>query len=574
MKPLTFRDITLTYPDRRDWVLGAILERRAAEHPDRPYLQWEDSAPLSFGETNRAVNRIAHGLAAAGVRHGDRVLILLPNCLDFVLTWFAIAKLGAVEVPVNVHYRGQFLTHVANNCAAKIAITDAGLLPALRDCAPDLAHLERVFVLGDDAPASTTDGRLHIEPYAGLRTADETNPGVAVAATDIAAILFTSGTTGPSKGVLMPHAQFYFFAEQGASLVRLTADDVYMNSFPLFHGNAQFLTTYPCLIRGAHAVLYERFSAGDWIERIRRNGVTATNLLGVTMDFIFKQPAKPTDADNRLRVIYAVPTAHQVLDAFKARFGIESCVDAFGQTETCLPLMTPYDGERPPGAVGVLVEDWYEIRLVDPDTDDEVADGEMGELIVRHKAPWTLCAGYNANPDGTLKAMRNLWWHTGDGMRRDAAGWYYFVDRVNDALRVRGENVSSYEVEQVVLSHPAVAECAATSVRSEIDGGEHEIKVSVVLRPGATLDPAALIAHCDARAPYFAVPRYVDFIDALPRTPNEKIQKHLLRKAGVTATTWDRVAAGVRLARESAARSGSRNSASHGAAPSTSHAPK
>lgn len=551
MTDRTFRDITLTYADPREWVLGRILERRAREHPDRPYLQWEDTPPLTFAQTNREVNRLAHGFAAAGVRHGDRVLLFLPNSRDFVLAWFALAKLGAVEVPVNIHYRGKFLSHVANNCGARLAVTDGTLLPSLLDCAAELAHLRTCYVMGE-MPESAPASPLELRPFAALRTDDERDPGVAVAHTDIAAILFTSGTTGPSKGVLMPHAQFYFFAEQGASLVRLTADDVYMNSFPLFHGNAQFLTTYPCLIRGAHAVLYEKFSASEWIDRIRRNGVTATNLLGVTMDFIFKQPPRPTDADNRLRVIYAVPTAHQILAEFKARFGIEACVDAFGQTETCLPLMTPYGDDRPPGAVGVLVDEWYEIRLVDPDTDEEVADGEMGELVVRHRKPWTLCAGYNAHPEGTLKAMRNLWWHTGDGMRKDAQGWYYFVDRVNDALRVRGENVSSYEVEQVVLAHPAVAECAATAVRSSIDGGEHEIKISVVVREGATLAPADLIAHCDALAPHFAVPRYVEFIDRLPRTPNEKIQKHILRSAGVTGTTWDRVAAGVRLARERA----------------------
>jgi len=554
MTQLTFRDIALTDPDPRDWVLGALLERRAATHPDRPYLQWEDSAPLTFAETNREVNRIAHGLAAAGVRHGDRVLLLLPNCRDFVLTWFALAKLGAVEVPVNIHYRGAFLSHVANNSAARIAIVDMQFLGSLVACESNLTHLQEAYVLGRDLASMPLATRLALRDFETLRTGNTADPGVAVAHTDIAAILFTSGTTGPSKGVLMPHAQFHFFAEQGASLVRLGPDDVYMNSFPLFHGNAQFLTTYPCLIRGARAVLYEKFSAGDWIDRIRRNGVTVTNLLGVTMDFIFKQPPRATDSDNRLRVIYAVPTAHKILAEFKARFGIESCVDAFGQTETGLPLMTPYTGERPAGAVGVLVEDWYEIRLVDPDTDEEVAEGEMGELVVRHKKPWTLCAGYNANPDGTLRAMRNLWWHTGDGMRKDATGWYYFVDRVNDALRVRGENVSSYEVEQVVLSHPAVAECAATSVRSDVDGGEQEIKINVVLHPGAALAPAEIIAWCDARAPHFAVPRFVEFLDRLPRTPNEKIQKHLLRDAGVSAATWDRIAAGVRLARESEAR--------------------
>ena len=497
MTDRTFRDITLTYADPREWVLGRILERRAREHPDRPYLQWEDTPPLSFAQTNREVNRLAHGFAAAGVRHGDRVLLFLPNSRDFVLAWFALAKLGAVEVPVNIHYRGKFLSHVANNCGARLAVTDASLLPSLMDCGADLAHLRVAYVMGK-VPESAAGSPLELRPFAALRTDDESDPGVAVAHTDIAAILFTSGTTGPSKGVLMPHAQFYFFAEQGASLVRLTADDVYMNSFPLFHGNAQFLTTYPCLIRGAHAVLYEKFSASEWIDRIRRNGVTAPNLLGVTMDFVFKQPPRPTDADNRLRVIYAVPTAHQILAEFKARFGIEACVDAFGQTETCLPLMTPYGDD-------------------------------MGELVVRHRKPWTLCAGYNAHPEGTLKAMRNLWWHTGDGMRKDAQGWYYFVDRVNDALRVRGENVSSYEVEQVVLAHPAVAECSVFGVPDKRLG--EEVGVAILLRPDMTVSAEALREHCGALMARHKIPRYIWFVkDHLPRNANGKFLKRELRE--------------------------------------------
>ncbi|MBS0320576.1 MAG: AMP-binding protein [Proteobacteria bacterium] len=547
-----YREVALTFTDPRDWVLGRVLEQRARTMPERPYLQWEDTPALTFGETNREVNRLAHGFAAAGVRHGDRVMLFLPNSRDFVLAWFALAKLGAVEVPVNVHYRGPFLRHVAANCGAAIALTSADLLPHLAAVVPELPALRRVYVVGESRDVAAVPAGVDVRAFTELRSDRVEDPGIEVASTDIAAILFTSGTTGPSKGVLMPHAQFYFFAEQGASLVRLGADDVYMNAFPLFHGNAQFLTTYPCLIRGARAVLYERFSASEWIDRIRRHGVTCTNLLGVTMDFVHKQPPRPDDADNALRVIYAVPTAHQILASFMARFGIEACVDAFGQTETGLPLMTPYGVPRPPGAVGMLVDEWYEIRLVDPDTDLDVPPGEMGELVVRHRVPWTLCAGYHENPAATLKAMRNLWWHTGDGMRRDNDGWYYFVDRVNDALRVRGENVSSYEVEQVVLAHPAVAECAATAVRSAVDGGESDIKVSVVLKPGAELAPAALIAFCDERAPYFAVPRYVEYLPALPRTPSEKIQKHLLRKTGVTPATWDRVAAGVRIAREAA----------------------
>ena len=193
-------------------------------------------------------------------------MLFLPNCRDYVLTWFALAKLGAVEVPVNSHYRGQFLEHVANNCAARMVVTTGDLLPRLAESEPHLQHLRQAFVIGA-VPEDPAFERIALRDFEELRSSNEDDPGVAVSPSDICAILFTSGTTGLSKGVLMPHAQMFFFAEQGASLVRLTRDDVYMNAFPLFHGNAQFLTTYPCLIRGARAVLYERFSAGDWIDR-------------------------------------------------------------------------------------------------------------------------------------------------------------------------------------------------------------------------------------------------------------------------------------------------------------------
>lgn len=544
-----YSEILLTYPDRRDWVLGRVLEDRAATQPDRPFLQWEDEAPLSFGAVNGIVNRLAHGLASAGLQKGERVMILLPNCLEYVLAWFALAKLGAVEVPVNTHYRGDFLQHVANNCQARMIVTGPAFLDALAEAEAGLSFLQAAYVVGPAGQAPAFN-RVQLHGFGVLLDADDSNPLVAVGYTDIAAILFTSGTTGPSKGVLMPHAQMYFFAEQGASLVRLGQDDVYMNPFPLFHGNAQFLTVYPCLIRGALAVLYERFSASDWIGRARRNRVTVTNLLGVTMDFIHGQPAQPDDADNRLRLVYAVPTADAILPVFQRRFGIDRFVNAFGQTETCWSLMTPFDEVQPPGAVGKLVADWFEARLVDPDTDEEVAAGQMGELVVRAKQPWTMSAGYNGSPEASARAMRNLWWHTGDGLRRDAQGWFYFVDRVNDALRVGGENVSSYEVEQVALAHPAVAACAAVGIRGEGAGGEHDIKLCVVAQDGLAIDAEALIRFFEKRAPFFAVPRYIEIVSALPRTASEKIQKHLLRSAGVGSATWDRRAAGVLLEHE------------------------
>jgi crotonobetaine/carnitine-CoA ligase len=403
----TYEGLTLTFADREEWVLGKVLERRAVTHRDRPCLQWEDGPALTYDQVNRTVNRWAHGLSRAGIAHGDRVMLFLPNCLEYLFAWFALNKLGAVQVPVNTNYRGYFLEHVANNCAARVAIVDAQFLRQFAQSEDAMPTLDTLYVRGRSADAPAFK-RIVLRDIGTLETTDEDDPGTAVSCRDIAAILFTSGTTGPSKGVLMPHAHLYFFAEEGANVVRLTDADVYMTGFPLFHGNAQFLTVYPAIIRGAHAVLYESFSATEWIDRVRRTGTTVTNLLGVTMDFVFKQPARPDDADNRLRVIYAAPPAVSIMDDFRRRFGVTTFVNGFGQTEACLPLMTPYDGDRPADAVGKVVAEWFDVRLVDPETDEEVPIGVMGELVVRPRVPWLICAGYNGQPEATIKAMRNL----------------------------------------------------------------------------------------------------------------------------------------------------------------------
>jgi carnitine-CoA ligase len=542
----TYGPINLTFTDRSQWVLHNVLEKRASTHSDRPFLQWELAAPLTFAEVNREVNRLGHGLRSVGVKHGDPVAILLPNCLEYILVWFALSKLGAIEVPINPMYRGEFLEHALNVSGARIAITDAEFLSSLHAVEHQCPGLETLFLRHSSQSAPTFE-RMQIRDFAELRSSDSSNLKVEVGYRDVAAIIFTSGTTGPSKGVVIHHSQLYFFAQQCVDLVQLTEDDAYMNPFPLFHGNAQFLTVYPCLIAGARAIILERFSASAWADRARACGATVANLLAETMGFILAQPPRAEDCTNHLRLIYAVPTTRALIDEWRRRFGHHIFVNAFGQTETGWPLMVPHGEEFPEGAVGKHVDEWFDVRLVDPDTDEEVPVGQVGELVVRPKVPWTACAGYNMDHESTRRVQRNLWWHTGDGLRRDEQGWFYFVDRVNDALRVRGENVSSYEVERTVLQHPAVAECCAVSVRSGIAGGEHEIKVCIVLKEDAKLDPAELVRFCDARAPSFAVPRYVEIVDELPRTPNEKVRKILLREIGVNRATWDRVAAGVVL---------------------------
>jgi crotonobetaine/carnitine-CoA ligase len=276
------------------------------------------------------------------------------------------------------------------------------------------------------------------------------------------------------------------------------------------------------------------------VDQLRENQVTVTNMIGVMMDFIWKQPPRPDDADNSLRCVYAAPTAFSVLPEFMDRFGVEAFVDAFGLTETCAPIMSPYGEMRPPGSQGLLAGDWFEARLVDPETDAEVPAGAVGELVIRYKHPWTCSLGYYGMPDKTADAWRNLWFHTGDALRRDAEGWYYFVDRYKDTLRRRGENISSYEVEQVILGHPAVAECAVIGVPADVEAGEDEV-MAVIATTGA-VDAAEIWAWCEGRMPGFATPRFIRFVQALPRTPSEKIRKAELRDSGITAGTHDRTA--------------------------------
>jgi crotonobetaine/carnitine-CoA ligase len=547
----------LTYPHfephfpRDMWVLPKILEYQAIQRPDRPYLSWTDAGkPLSFAEVNRAVNRLAHGFAASGVGKGDKVVLYMPNCLDFVLMWFALTKLGAVEVPVGEMQKGAFLQHQLNVSQARTIVTTAELLPRLAEVEAEVPRLERCYVLGEAPREAEILKRVRLRPASELRTNNESNPGVEVTPKDEAAVLYTSGTTGMSKGVVMPHSQFYFFAEEDVQLFGLTEDDVYMTGFPFFHGNAQFLTIYPCMLVGAHCVLYPKFSASDFFGRARRSGATVANLVGATMAFICQTPPSEDDRKHRLRTIYAAPLAPDLAKPFTDRFGPIEFVDGFGQTEISNVFQTPRGARRPPGASGVLMDQWFEIRIADPETDEPVPDGEVGELLVRHKVPGTMTNGYLGMPEKTVETWRNLWFHTGDALRRDAEGWYYFVDRVKDALRRRGENISSFEVESVIRQHPAIAECAVIGVKADEAGGEDEVKACVIVKNGERLDYADLIAWCDARMAYFMVPRYLEIMDALPQTPSEKVKKKELRERGVTPATWDRQRSGILLQHE------------------------
>lgn len=543
---LTFPHYEPHFP-RESWTLPAILAHQVKTNPDRPYLRWgHEGTAATFAEVDIITNRVANGLAGHGVTKGDFVGLLMPNCLEFIHSWFALTKLGAIEVGISDAYKGSFLAHPLNLSKSKVLITTAELASRLIDIEGDLAHLEKLFIVDDpetDADAEVPSfKRLQTLPYADLMEGAPTPTGVEVFPTDPAAVLMTSGTTGVSKGVLMPSSQFYFFAEEDVQLMRLTKDDVFMTGFPLFHGNAQFLTVYPALIMGAEVVLYRKFSATQWAKRAHLSGATVTNLLGATMAFILSQPPSEHDRAHKVRTIYAAPLSPELAPEFIERFGITDFVDGFGQTEISNIFMTPFGAKRPPGASGVLVDQWFDARLADPDTGIDVPEGETGELLIRPKAPGIISAEYLGMPEKTVETWRDLWFHTGDGLRRDAEGWYYFVDRVKDALRRRGENISSFEVESGVRSHPAVADCGVVGVRADEAAGEDEVMVFVVLKEGETVDPEDICTWAEKELPAFMVPRYIDFIDALPQTATEKVRKKVLREQGVTETTWDRLA--------------------------------
>ncbi|MCK9285369.1 MAG: AMP-binding protein [Rhodocyclaceae bacterium] len=557
---LTFPKFTPTFPPTQ-WTLPTLLEHQARVLGDRPFLKWDDDGPeYSFEATNRRANRLARGLAGLGIDKGDSAVLFLPNSLDYLFAWFALNKLGAIEVPINTAYKGRFLEHQVNISKAETLIADIDFADVVRDSLEAMPHLRRIVLWsrhGRLAEPLPTFARCEVVQFADLFAADESDPGIRVMPHDIAGIMFTSGTTGLSKGVMMPHAQHTLFAEINVQGMEMTADDVYMSGFPMFHVNAQLLTVYPCLIVGARCVLYERFSATQWVDRLHSSGATVTNHLGGVLPFVFAQPPTSRDNTHCLRRIGGGPTPYAILDAFKKRFGVERFVEYFGQTEVCLPIMTPLarSHERPVGAAGLLLDQWFDVRLVAPDSDEEVPVGQVGELMIRHKTPWTLNAGYVGMPDKTVEAWRNLWFHTGDGVRRDEQGWYYYVDRLKDALRRRGENISSYEVERPIAEHPAVAEVAVVAVPADMDGGEDEVKACVILKPGQTATPEELFDWCLSRLPGFAVPRYIELVGQFPRTPSEKVQKNILRAAGVTAATWDRVQAG-RLTPDEARRAG------------------
>ena len=492
--------------------IPALLERAARRHAGRPLLD-VGGVHWRHDEAAPAVARRAGALRAAGVGRGDRVALMCSNRVEQLETFLACGWIGAIAVPVNTASMSAQLDYLLRDSGARLLVTERDFLGRLPADAPT------AWVIDDSFPP----------------------PGDAVAPADLTpadphAILYTSGTTGPSKGVVCPHGQYAGWSANTADVLGVRADDVLGTTLPLFHVNA--LNTFgQALVAGCRVAIEPRFSASRFWPTMRAHGATVGYLLGAMVPMLLAEPEHEDERAHRMRIVLGPGVPPAAAAAFTARSGVH-VLEGYGSTETNFVLAMRRDAPHT-GSMGTP-RPGFHARVVD-ELDFECAPGEAGELVVRADEPYAFALGYHGKPERTVEAWRNLWFHTGDRVVREPDGGIRFIDRIKDAIRRRGENISSWEVEQALLAHPAVAEAAAFAVRSEL--AEDEVMVAVVLRAGAAASPAELATFCAPRLPRFAVPRYVEVVADLPRTENGKVRKHVLRERGVTAGAWDREAA-------------------------------
>jgi crotonobetaine/carnitine-CoA ligase len=525
---------------QHDRVLSKIIEDKARQYPDHVVFQFRDD-PITLGEFNERINKTANGFLSLGVKHGDKVAIMLPNNPEFLYTWFALNKIGAVEVPINVALKGQGLAYqmVQSDCVALVADTE--YLDRLEGVAGDLGNINHIaFTGGGDLPGWSG---FETMAFGELMDRPSDTPKANVHYSDLASILYTSGTTGVSKGVMFSHHYWYDIWAESVKYSRYTEDDVLYTGLPFFHGNAQGITIGPAIMADARAVIVERFSASRLWDDCRRWECTEANYIGGIIPILLKQEEREDDADNPVRLMVGAAAPEDEWHAFQNRFNTK-ILEVYGMTECYCCLVSPYDQPRA-GSCGKTITGW-DVRIVDDD-DNECEPGRLGEFIARSNRMFVGTTGYYDKPEATLELFKNGWIHTGDLGRMDEDGYFYFVDRKKQAIRRRGENISSFEVESVISSHDAVLESCVVGVPSEV--GEEEVKAVVVLKEGQLVTEEEVIRWCEPRLAYFSIPRYIAIRESLPKTPSERVEKFKLKEEGITDDCWDREAAGIELQR-------------------------
>ena len=510
----------------QNWTITRVVLTQAELHPERTAIEFTGGSCWTFKDCKAQGLSTAVRLRDIGVEQGDRVALMIDTPEQFVRCWLGLSFIGATMVAINTGMRGNLLRHQIQQSESRYLIADEKYLVECEN-------------IQTNATVMSVD-ELRNKPGGGSKEAVIFDSK----SSDLSCIMFTSGTSGPSKAVLMPQAHCLLFAVGTIENYRLQQEDVFYICLPLFHANGLFMQLLACLTTGCKAVIRQKFSASAWLSDVIRYKITHTNTLGAVAAFICAQKPSDDDKNHSLRVLGGAPLPAVVEESFRNRFGIRSVVPLYGMTEVNIPLYGKLN-ESAPGTCGHVYTKYFEVEIRHPDTDEPVPDGETGEIMVRPKLANGFMSGYAGMPEETLKTWRNFWFHTGDAAYRNAQGQFVFVDRIKDCIRKRGENISSYEVEQAFMEIAEIAEVAAYAVPA--DGGEGmEDEVMIAVMPKShtqKIDYSTIktwLKAAERNLPVFAIPRYIRIAHELPKTQTGKIRKVVLRDEGVTQDTYDR----------------------------------
>lgn len=503
----------------QELVLAQVLEARAAGTPDEPFLAMSGGVRYSYGEFNRLANQVMHGLRERGFGAGDRVAILLHNCPEYLIASYALKKLGAVEISINTNLRGPGMLHAFTVSQPTGLVTSSDLLAHLQQVLDAAGAPGHVFLVdgahGDAAVAG-------YQAFASLVSEVDSNPAEHPRPSALATVAYTSGTTGPSKACMLSHQYGMTMGANMAKHLGILPSDCLYCPFPMYHVDAPYLTVAPALLVGGRAALGARFSVSGFWQEARDLGATVFDFMGATLTMLWKQEESALDSDNPVRLAWGVPVP-PFKEEFERRFGLR-ITTGYGLTDGGMAVWADAAEDLPEGACG-KARDPYDLRIVDADG-RELPTGESGEILLTSRTPGAMMDGYLSMPDETSRVLAEGWLRTGDLGHLDGEGFLYFDGRKTDSIRRRGENISAWEVELVLESHPSVLEAAVIGVPSELT--EEDVKAFVVLRAGHSLAADELRDYCRPRMAKYMVPDHVEFLDEIPRTPTGKTAKHLL----------------------------------------------
>jgi len=508
--------------------LGTLLARKAAENKSQPYLYFLDKE-ISYEDINAYANRMANALSKLGVAKGDHVAIMLPNCPEYLYCWFGLAKLGAVTVTINTQFKRESLKYLIEASDSKLVVIASDFLPQYEEIAPEIKGIKKVNMT-EQAGNTESLGSL-------FRESPTATPSDIPLIEDIEPLIitFTSGTTGLPKLVRNSHRAYITAAQDLVSYIELSSKERIYSTLPLYHANPQVYCVLSALVANASVIVAPRFSASRFWDDVRKYQATAFSYVGAVLPILLTQPERPGDKDVPARKCFGGGAPKEVYEKVSQRFGVE-VLELYGMSETGTWNTINRPGKGRAGSVG-QVREGFEVRIFD-DMDNELPPGKIGEIVIRPTKPYVMFDGYYKSPEETVKCSTNWWFHTGDLGKVDYNGYYYFCGRKKESIRRGGENISPYEIEKEINKHPAVAESAAFGIVDAVM--EEEIKVAIVLRSGQKVTPQEIVAWCESRLPKFMVPRYIEFVEKLPKSASEKVQKVALKERGLTPNTWDR----------------------------------